>query len=281
MRAAARRDWSTVVLLGPPLFFLLLVFAVPLARVVWGSFFAPDFTLQYYRRMWTVPVYGRVFWITLKISALTTLFCVLLGYPAAYFLASVRPATRQLLLLSVIVPFFLSVLVRNYVWMVLLQRTGLVNRTLLGWNVIGHPLELMYNELGVLIAMVNMLLPYMIFPVLSALLAIPSELSHASASLGAGAVRTFWRVTLPLTLPGVAAGGLLVFIVALGFFITPALLGGPKQMMISNLIEFSVRQVLNWPFAFALANTLLCGTLLLYFIYIRLLEGRLPRAGFP
>ena len=281
MRAAARRDWSTVALLAPPLFFLLLVFALPLARVVWGSFFAPDFTLEYYRRMWTVPVYGRVFWITLKISALTTLLCVLLGYPAAYFLASVRPATRQLLLLSVIVPFFLSVLVRNYVWMVLLQRTGLVNRTLLGWNVISHPLELMYNELGVLIAMMNMLLPYMIFPVLSALLAIPSELSHASASLGAGALRTFWRVTLPLTLPGVAAGGLLVFIVALGFFITPALLGGPKQMMISNLIEFSVRQVLNWPFAFALANTLLCGTLLLYFIYIRLLEGRLPRAGLP
>ena len=281
MRAAARRDWSTVALLGPPLFFLLLVFALPLARVVWGSFFAPDFTLEYYRRMWTVPVYGRVFWITLKISALTTLLCVLLGYPAAYFLASVRPATRQLLLLSVIVPFFLSVLVRNYVWMILLQRTGLVNQVLVRSGLVPAPLELMYNELGVLIAMVNMLLPYMIFPVLSALLAIPSELSHASASLGAGALRTFWRVTLPLTLPGVAAGGLLVFIVALGFFITPALLGGPKQMMISNLIEFSVRQVLNWPFAFALANTLLCGTLLLYFIYIRLLEGRLPRAGLP
>ena len=115
----------------------------------------------------------------------------------------------------------------------------------------------MYNETGVLIAMVNMLLPYVIFPVLSALLAIPPEMRQASASLGAGALRTFWRVTLPLSLPGVAAGGLLVFIVALGFFITPALLGGPKQMMISNLIEFSVRQVLNWPFAFALANTLL------------------------
>ncbi len=281
MRARSRQDRSTVVLLGPPLLFLLLVFAFPLARVIWGSFFAPDFTLQYYRRMWTVPVYGRVFWITLKVSTLTTLWCVLLGYPAAYFLASVRSPTRQVLLLCVIVPFFLSVLVRNYVWMVLLQRTGLVNRTLLGWGVITHPLELMYNELGVLIAMVNMLLPYMIFPVLSALLAIPPELSHASASLGASAVKTFWRVTLPLSLPGVAAGGLLVFIVALGFFITPALLGGPKQMMISNLIEFSVRQVLNWPFAFALANTLLCGTLALYFVYIRLLEGRLPKAGFP
>ncbi len=270
-----------MVLLGPPLLFLLLVFAFPLARVIWGSFFSPDFTLQSYERMWTAPVYGRVFWITLKISALTTLVCVLLGYPAAYFLASVRPTTRQVLLLCVIVPFFLSVLVRNYIWMVLLQRTGLVNQLLIGWGVITRPLELMYNELGVLIAMVNMLLPYMIFPVLSALLAIPTDLSHASASLGGGAIRTFWRVTLPLSLPGVAAGGLLVFIVALGFFITPALLGGPKQMMISNLIEFSVRQVLNWPFAFALANTLLWGTLVLYFIYVRLLEGRLPKAGFP
>ena len=281
MRGLARRDWSIVVLLGPPLLFLLVIFAFPLGRVVWGSFFAPDFTWEHYQRMWTSPVYGRVFWITLKVSTLTTLFCILLGYPAAYFLASVRPATRQALLLCVIVPFFLSVLIRNYVWMVLLQRTGLVNRTLLGWGLIAHPLDLMYNELGVLIAMVNMLLPYMIFPVLSGLLAIPPELSHASASLGAGAVRTFWRVTLPLSLPGVAAGGLLVFIVALGFFITPALLGGPKQMMISNLIEFSVRQVLNWPFAFALANTLLCGTLVLYFVYVRLLEGHLPRAGFP
>jgi putative spermidine/putrescine transport system permease protein len=281
MRTIARRQRSTLVLLGPPLLFLLVIFAFPLARVIWGSFFAPDFTLQYYERMWTVPVYGRVFWITLKISALTTLFCILLGYPAAYFLASVRPATRQALLLCVIVPFFLSVLVRNYVWMVLLQRTGLVNQLLERWGVITHPLDLMYNEMGVLIAMVNMLLPYMIFPVLSALLAIPPELFHASASLGGGAIRTFWRVTLPLSLPGVAAGVLLVFIVALGFFITPALLGGPKQMMISNLIEFSVRQVLNWPFAFALANTLLCGTLVLYFVYVRLLEGRLPKAGFP
>jgi ABC-type spermidine/putrescine transport system permease subunit I len=271
-----------VLLLGPPLAFLLVVFVVPLARVVWGSVFAPDFTLAFYERMWRTPVYGRVFWITFKISVLTTGFAALLGYPAAYFLATVTPRTRQLLLLCVIVPFFLSVLVRNYVWIVLLQRTGLVNRLLSDWGLIRTPLDLMYNELGVLIAMVNMLLPYMIFPVLSALLAIPPELRQASASLGAPPARTFWRVTLPLSMPGVAAGGLLVFIVSLGFFITPALLGGPKQMMVSNLIEFSVRQVLNWPFAFALANTLLIGTLLLYAIYIRALEGRMPRtAGLP
>ena len=277
-----RATLARLVLLGPPLAFLLLVFVLPLLRVIWGSVFAPDFTLEFYERMWRTPVYGRVFWITLKISLLTTIFAALLGYPAAYLLATVKPRTRQLLLLCVIVPFFLSVLVRNYVWMILLQRTGLVNRVLTEWGVIRAPLDLMYNELGVLVAMVNMLLPYMIFPILSALLAIPPELRHASASLGAHPAKTFWRVTLPLSLPGVAAGGLLVFIVALGFFITPALLGGPRQMMVSNLIEFSVRQVLNWPFAFALANTLLIGTLLLYAIYIRALEGRMPRAaGLP
>ena len=281
-RGARRAALTRLVLLGPPLAFLLIVFVLPLVRVVWGSMFAPDFTMAFYERMWRTPVYGRVFWITLKISLLTTLFAALLGYPAAYFLATVKPRTRQLLLLCVIVPFFLSVLVRNYVWMVLLQRTGLLNRLLTDWGVIRAPLDLMYNELGVVLAMVNMLLPYMIFPVLSALLAIPAELRHASASLGAHPARTFWRVTLPLSVPGVAAGALLVFIVSLGFFITPALLGGPKQMMVSNLIEFSVRQVLNWPFAFALANTLLIGTLLLYAIYVRALEGRMPRtAGLP
>ena len=277
-----RATLARLVLLGPPLAFLLLTFVLPLLRVIWGSVFAPDFTLEFYERMWRTPVYGRVFWITLKLSFLTTVFAALLGYPAAYFLDTVKPRTRQVLLLCVIVPFFLSVLVRNYVWMILLQRTGLLNRKLSEWGLISAPLELMYNEFGVLVAMVNMLLPYMIFPVLSALLAIPPELRHASASLGAHPAKTFWRVTLPLSMPGVAAGGLLVFIVSLGFFITPALLGGPRQMMVSNLIEFSVRQVLNWPFAFALANTLLIGTLLLYAIYIRALEGRMPRtAGLP
>jgi ABC-type spermidine/putrescine transport system permease subunit I len=279
--AGRRRGIGAAALLGPPLAFLGLIFAIPLVRAIWGSFFAPDFTLQFYARIGRVPVYGHVFWITLEISVLTTVACALLGYPAAYLLASVHTRTRQLLLLCVIVPFFVSVLIRNYVWMILLQDTGLVNRALLSLGLIEQPLALMYNRFGVVVAMVNMLLPYMIFPVLSALLAIPPELANASKSLGAGSARTFWRVTLPLSLPGVAAGGLLVFIIALGFFITPALLGGPKQMMVSNLIEFSVRQVLNWPFAFALATVLLVGTLALYAGYVRTVEGRLPRAGLP
>jgi ABC-type spermidine/putrescine transport system permease subunit I len=169
--------------------------------------------------------------------------------------------------LLVTLPFMLSVLVRNYVWIVLLQDTGLINRLLQTTGVSNAPIRLMYNELGVLTAMVNMLVPYIFFPVLSALLAIPKDLELASTSLGANRVRTFLSVTAPLTATGTAAGCLLTFIVALGFYITPAMLGGTREMMVSNLIAFNVREVLNWPFAFSLASTLLASTIALFFIY--------------
>jgi ABC-type spermidine/putrescine transport system permease subunit I len=274
----ARPGLDTAMLIGPPLLFILVLFLVPLAQVVWGSFFAPDFTVANYAKIATSPVYAKVFWRTVQVAVYTTVLCVVIGYIGALFLARVSPRARQLLLLCVIVPFFLSMLIRNYIWMALLQRTGLINHYLLAWGWIEQPLPLMYNEFGMLITMTNMLLPYTIFPILSALLAIPPALEDASASLGAGRLRTFARVTLPLSLPGVAAGGLLVFIVALGFFITPALVGGPRQMMISNLIDFNVRELLNWPFAFALANVLLWGTLIVYFVHVKLVEGRLPRS---
>jgi ABC-type spermidine/putrescine transport system permease subunit I len=279
MITSVRRNLGTCVLLGPPAVFLIILFFIPLGRVVWGSLFTPDFTFSNYGRMISSPVYLQVFWLTLEIAILTTAACILLGYPTALFLSRQSERMRQLLLLSVIVPFFLSTLIRNYIWIALLQRSGLVNRLLMESGLISEPLPLMYNKFGVVVTMTNMLLPYTILPILSALLAIPPSLYDASESLGGNALRTFFRVTLPLSLPGIAAGGLLVFIVSLGFFITPALVGGPKQMMISNLIDFNVREVLNWPFAFALADVLLWGTLALYFVYARLVEGRLTRAG--
>lgn len=271
------RSNPATLLLLPPLIFVLVLFIVPLAQVIWGSFFAPDFTLQHYQRIVETPVYAQVLWRTLRVAALTTFFCILLGYPAALLLASATPRVRNWLMLCVVVPFFLSMLIRNFIWMALLQRSGVINRNLLEWGWISEPLPLMYNEFGMLVTMTNMLLPYTIFPILSSLLAISPDLRHASLSLGASPVRSFATVTFPLSLPGVAAGGLLVFIVSLGFFITPALVGGPKQMMISNLIDFSVREVLNWPFAFSLANILLCVTLALYYFHVRYIESRLPR----
>lgn len=281
MEGIVRRFGLPASLLSPPLLFLGLLFLLPLGNVILGSFFTPDFTLSNYARMFREPVYIRVFWITLKISLLTSVLCVLLGYFAAFLIASVSPRLQRLLMLLVIVPFFLSTLIRNYIWMALLQRTGILNQLLIASGVTTEPLALMYNETGVLVVMVNMLLPYAVFPIVTSLMSISPDLYSASASLGASPLRSFARITLPLSMPGVVAGGLLVFIVSLGFFITPALVGGPKEMMISNLIDFNVRQVLNWPFAFTLANTLLCGTLILYFLYTRAVEGRVPRQSFP
>ncbi len=272
-----RRHGLSACLLAPPLAFIAVLFLVPLGNVIWGSFFTPGFTLAHYERIVSEPLYTSVLWTTLRISIATSIACVVLGYCAAYLIATVSESMRSFLMLLVVVPFFLSTLIRNYIWMALLQRTGVVNKLLMAIGVIDEPLPLMYNETGVIVVMVNMLLPYTIFPIVTSLLAIPRDLYAASASLGGNSARTFVRVTLPLSLPGVVAGALLVFIVSLGFFITPALVGGPRQMMISNLIDFNVRQVLNWPFAFALANALLVGTLVLYFLYSRAVERRMPR----
>ncbi|MCC7274605.1 MAG: ABC transporter permease [Alphaproteobacteria bacterium] len=262
-----RSTLHTAALLALPLLFVLGLFVVPLVQAVGISFQLPDATTRHYQRLIDVPVYRTVFVKTLRVAAVTTLVCLVLGYPTAYFVARLGERARAIAITLVALPFMLSVLVRNYVWMTLLQDTGLVNRLLQSLGLVDAPLRLMYNELGVLIAMVNMLVPYVFFPVLTALLAIPPALKTASTSLGANRFHTFLRVTLPLTAAGTAAGCLLTFIVALGFYITPAMLGGPREMMISSLIAFNVREVLNWPFAFSLATTLLGSTIVLYLAY--------------
>jgi putative spermidine/putrescine transport system permease protein len=268
-----QRYWSLLAL-GLPLAFLAVTFLYPLGRVAWGSFFSPNFSMDTYVRIWEVPVYVRVLINTFKIAALSTGICVILGYLAAYYISIVPPLTRKILLFFVILPFMLNILVRNYVWIILLQRNGLINQFLIKLGLISEPLELMHNQLGVLIGMVSSLLPYMILSALSSLLAIRKELLLASQSLGSGPLRTFWKIVLPLSLPGAAAGGLVTFIVSLGFYITPALLGGRRDLMISNLIALNINETLNWKLAFTLSNVLLVTTLAIYFIYARWLKSQ-------
>jgi putative spermidine/putrescine transport system permease protein len=270
---------AVVILLALPLSALSLAFLYPLSQVLWGSFFEPHYSTEAYARIWNTAVYGHVLAVTLRISVLTTVICAVLGYATAYFISTATPSIRRLLLIFVVGPFILNILVRNYVWIVLLGRNGLINKTLLTLGLVDHPLPLLHNELGVMIGMVSTLLPYFILSTLSALLTISPELRLASASLGGGSIRTFRRVTLPLSLPGAAAGALIVFIVSLGFYVTPALLGGPKELMISNLIAFNVSQTLNWRMAFALSTLLLMGTLMLYFVYRRWLQSQLGPEG--
>jgi ABC-type spermidine/putrescine transport system permease subunit I len=263
----AQATRKTFFLLVAPSAVLLAFFILPLGVAVITSFEFPHPTLRHYQRLVSVPVYQTVYLKTLRIAFTTTLISLLLAYPCAFYIARLSAKARTIAVLLITVPFMLSVLVRNYVWIVLLQDTGLFNRILLGSGLSSAPVRLMYNELGVTIAMVNMLVPYILFPSLSALLAIPRDLELASSSLGASGVQTFLSVTAPLSASGAAAGCLLTFIVSLGFYVTPAMLGGTREMMISNLIAFNVRELLNWPLAFSLATTLLASTIVLYLIY--------------
>jgi len=271
-RLELRRQFGYVALLLPALVLLVVLFVYPIARLLVTSVYADgQFTLEHYRRIVEVDLYLRVFRTTFVIALQVTGICLALGYPLAYFLASLRPRTARLLMILVLIPFWTSILVRTYAWMVLLQRQGVVNRWLLELGLIDEPLRMMYNRIGVLVGMSHVLLPFMVLPTYAVMRGIDRTLLRAAANLGASPVQAFLRVFLPLSLPGVAAGSLLVFILALGFFITPALMGGRTDMMIAQLIETQIRTELNFSFAAALAAVLLVITLVIFAIYNRLL----------
>jgi ABC-type spermidine/putrescine transport system permease subunit I len=268
MGARALRQWLP---LAPALAFLVLFFVYPLARMVALSMEAKEGPFAYYASILTSPVYMTVLGLTFKTALGVTLLCVVLGVPTAYLLASLQGTWRNALLVAVALPFLTSILIRTYAWMAILGRNGVVNQLLLGAGVTEAPVRLMYNELGVYVGMVHVLLPFMILPVYSVMSAIDRRLLRAAESLGASPRRALLTVFLPLALPGIASGALLVFLIAIGFYITPALLGGPKQVMISNLIEVQVMELLRWGFGSALAFVLLAATVLLMVLFDRFL----------
>lgn len=263
MKAAEERQEAQryLLLLVPAVLVLAVLFAYPLLGIVYRSVYKAGYTLDMYRQIFRVPVYLQVLLATFKVSALVTIVCLALGYPLAYMLATRRPRTAQLLIIIVVLPFFTSIIVRTYAWMVLLGRNGIVNQYLMALGLTDKPLLLLYNQGGVVIGMSYVLLPYMVLTVYSVMRSIDPGLVRAAHSLGASRLQAFRRVFLPLSLPGIAGGTLLVFILSLGFFITPALMGGPGDMMIAMLIEREVEITLNWSFASALAVILLALTL--------------------
>jgi putative spermidine/putrescine transport system permease protein len=249
-----------------------VLFAYPLLGIINRSVYKAGYTLDFYRQIFRVPVYLQVLWGTFRVSALVTLLCLALGYPLAYVLANCRPRTARLLTIIVILPFFTSIIVRTYAWMVLLGRNGIVNQYLMALGLTDEPLPLLYNQAGVVIGMSYVLLPYMVLTVYSVMQGIDPGLVRAAHSLGASRLQAFRRVFLPLSLPGIAGGTLLVFILSLGFFITPALMGGPGDVMIAMLIEREVEITLNWSFASALAVVLLALTLVGFAGYNRIVR---------
>jgi putative spermidine/putrescine transport system permease protein len=208
------------------------------------------------------------------ISLLVTGFALLVGYPIAYYLANRSGLRFALVLFCIIVPYFTSVIVRTYSWMVLLGRNGLVNQALLSLGLIDAPLPLLYNKFGILIGMAYVLLPYMVLTLYAAMRSIDPNLVKAAYGLGASPTYAFRRVYLPLSLHGIISGSLIVFILAIGFFITPALMGGPSDVMIAMLIERAVEITLDWPSAAIMSLLLLAVTLTLYAVYYRVTDVR-------
>ncbi|MBI3709527.1 MAG: ABC transporter permease [Proteobacteria bacterium] len=251
---------------------LLALFAVPLLRLLALS--VEGGSLTAYEKALTNELYLRVIFETFKIAAIVTFFTFVLGYPVAYVMATSGRIWQIVGIAFVLLPFWTSILVRTYAWMVLLGRNGVVNRTLMGLGLIDGPLPLLNNLSGVLIGMVHVLLPYMILPVFNAVKKVDPTLVLAAEGLGAPRWRAFLHVTLPLTMNGVMAGMTLVFTLSLGFFITPALLGGGRVVMIANLIEEQVRELLNWAFAGALSAILLALTLLAFWGISRIMRTR-------
>jgi putative spermidine/putrescine transport system permease protein len=257
------------VYLLPSTVVLLLVFVIPIGIFLSKSFLEPQPTLEHFLHIFASPVYLQVLGITVQISLTVTAISVVLGYPIAYLLATVSDRARNLLMILVLIPFWTSLLVRNYAWMVLLGRQGVINNVLMALGLVQQPLRLLHTRFAVNVGMVQMMMPFMILSMFSVMKGIDRRLISAALSLGANRFRAFVRVFLPLSLPGVGAGSLLVFIYSLGFFITPALLGGRKDAMISMLIEEQVSAMLNWGFAAALALLLLAATFVIFFVYTR------------
>lgn len=212
-----------------------------------------------------VDVIARTFWI----SFVVTLICLGLGYPIAYLLANLPTRLSNLLMIMVLLPFWTSLLVRTTAWVVLLQPEGIVNDVAVSLGILNRRVTLVHNRTGVYVAMVHILLPFMILPIYSVMKGISPSHMRAAASLGAGPVLAFWKVYLPQSLPGVAAGTLLVFILGLGYYITPALVGGAGDQMLSYFIAFFTNQTLNWGMAAALSVILLAIVLVMFAVFQR------------
>jgi putative spermidine/putrescine transport system permease protein len=253
-----------------PVAFLLLLFLLPVLRFL--LFSVEGGSLAHFEKALTDGLHMTVFAETLKIAAIVTLFCLLLGYPLAYWLATTAAFWRSVGFAFLLLPFWISVLVRTYAWMILLGRNGVVNRNLMALGVIDAPLPLLHNTTGVVIGMVHVLLPYMVFPLYAVMRRMDPALLSAAEGLGAPGWQVMRRIYFPLTLPGVLSGATLVFVISLGFFITPALLGGGRVLMIGVLIERQIRQYLDWGLAAALAILVLAVALTIYAVLRRLLK---------
>ncbi|MCX8572922.1 MULTISPECIES: ABC transporter permease [Hyphomicrobiales] len=282
---ASRRRMQLALLLTPVSLFFAVFFLGPLAIMIATSFLAPGlyggvewvFYPHNYGRILGFadpafedfdPVYISIFLRSLKIAAFTVIATLLVCYPAAFCIARLSERSKNFCLFLITLPFFASLIVRLFIWVLILRQTGIVNEMLLATGIIDRPLELIYTDGAIVLGMVYIFIPFMFMPVYASVEKLDWTLVRASLDLGAGPIRTFLRIILPLTAPGIAGGAIIVFIPALGNFVVPAVLGGAKVMMLGNLIEQQFLSARNWPFGSALAMMVMSVMLVMLFVYV-------------
>ena len=267
----SRSDKARLLLLFTPIIIILcVVFIYPILSILHRSIYNGEYTLYFYQKIFDTPIYVIVLLRSLETAAIVTGICLLFGYILA-FVISIAPRRLAVFLLVVTtVPFFTSVIVRTYAWMILLGDAGLVNQWLVGLGLIKRPAHFMYNRVGVIIGMTYILLPFMIYTLYGVMKNFEWQYVRAAYSMGARPFYTFRKIFFPLTIPGVVAGCLLTFILALGLFITPSLMGGPRNVLLAMLIQNQIEFSLDWSFAAALSALLLVVTLVCFYFYGRL-----------
>lgn len=273
-RQGSREQWSLLSLATPALLVVILIILIPLGWLFYLSLIGNDgqWTLEHYRKMIEYKSYTRVFVTTFQVSILTTLICLLIGYPLAYFLALMPARWAGIFMLAVLLPFWTSLLVRTYAWLVLLQKKGLLNEFALQIGLWETPIKLVHNMTGTLIGMAHIMLPFLILPLYNAMKKIDRDLIHAASNLGASPTEAFWKIYFPLSLPGVVAGSLIVFVLCLGFYVTPAVLGGGRVIMVATQITAILENQFNWGSASALGVVLLVATVIVLYVAARLFK---------
>lgn len=276
-----RRERLTLgVLLSPTLFWLIIFFMVPLLVILIYGFLDRgtyggivwNFQLDNYIRF-ADPLYLRIFWRSFVIALITTLICLIMGYPVAYWMASRSPKTRNTLLLLMMLPFWTNFVIRTYAWRFIIAREGILNRALLSIGLLNEPLTLLFTDRAVILGLVYGWVVGMVLPCYASLVGLDRSLLEAASDLYANPIKTFLRVTLPLTIPGIVSGSILVFVPSFGAFVTPDLLGGGKADMIGNLIQQQFGSAANWPFGSAISTVLMVVMLLGTFLYFRSLRS--------
>ncbi|HEV7267533.1 MAG TPA: ABC transporter permease [Falsiroseomonas sp.] len=272
--AAAQRQTGWWLLILPAFLLMTAFYVAPIIQVLMISFTDPQPGLGNYERLLTSESVHRVIWTTLRICLITTALALLLGYVLAYRIALASDRQRRWWILAVLVPLWISVLVRAFAWVTLLRRQGLVNEALMGAGVIAEPLQLVWNEFGIVVGMVHYMVPYAVLPMLASMREIDPRLLAAAQGLGAGRVTIFGRVFLPLSAPGLIAAGVLVFIFSLGFYITPAILGGGKTLMVAEWIGLQILDLIRWGLGTMMATVLVVAILATLAVFSRIVDMR-------